>query len=65
MKNSDIICPIMSCRVTRLEEGSKTLTPTVVQCQKEQCAWWSNVDKGCVVHSVVGEMIKIGEKING
>lgn len=57
--SENIICPLMSCRVTRAEEGSKTLTPTIVRCQPE-CAWYDRVNSQCVVRSMLGEMIKIG-----
>ena len=56
------ICPIMSCRVTSVDADGKTITPTVIKCQEGDCAWWSRSDKACVVHSVVGELIRVGER---
>ena len=48
------MCPIMSCRVTSVSDPNKpmaTMTPTVITCQEEQCAWYDCGNKLCGVLS--------------
>lgn len=35
-----LICPMMSCRTTQTDPKNDTITPTVVKCQKQDCAVW-------------------------
>jgi hypothetical protein len=62
---SELICPIMSCRTTSIDNAKdpKSITPTVVKCQKETCAWWDNGNACCAVLGVVMEIIKTGEQL--
>lgn len=58
---SDKICPMMTARVTSLSDPKEThpkLTPTVVMCRREDCAWWDEQNKACVVVAMLIELIK-------
>jgi hypothetical protein len=49
MKNK--ICPIMSCRTTKVDDPSKTpmtMTPTIIRCQEGDCAVWFNEQCGLI-----------------
>lgn len=62
---SDLICPVMSCRTTSIDNAEKPtrITPTVVKCQGATCAWWDAGNNSCAVKGAVVELIKIGEQL--
>jgi len=49
------ICPIMSYR-----DAPKSHPR---ECLREQCAWWDDELKQCVIHSIFDQMIGIEEAI--
>ena len=65
---ADVICPFMSCRVTSIDQVSQQtgnppkITPTVVKCQKTECAIWDGANKCCSVKSVAMELIRGNER---
>ena len=59
----DLICPIMSYRVTSLSEPKDPqpkITPTIVKCQRAGCAWWEAQSGVCAPLAMVIETIKLG-----
>jgi len=60
------ICPLMSCRVTSLDNAQTgnppKITPTVVKCQESECAIWDYANKECSLKSAVMELIKLNER---
>ena len=58
-----IVCPLMSCRVTKMDEQKipPTITPSVVKCQEDGCAFWDAAERMCAVKSIAVQLIKLGE----
>ena len=60
---SNLICPIMSCRVTQVSDPTAKepkIAPTVVMCQEDKCAWWDQGNKVCCALRMVMELTKGG-----
>jgi len=58
---SKLICPLMTARVTVMDDPNLKLpkiTPQTVMCQEEQCALWDKQNKSCCFLSLLCEMVK-------
>ena len=66
MENKAVICPLMSCRTTSMDDrktgNPPKLTPTVAKCQEGECALWDYAEKACSFKSIAMSLIKLNER---